>query len=264
MLLKDILSRDTPGNLEDISNRNKDYFAQMVETMNNQEEILPQTFYHTWVKKNLDQIEKSLLKDYSIKMVCGNKTKNLLLTSFQSFKVLEYLKMKYDKTVIFNPSTLLEYDANLYYSLANISVAMLINKYKPESLYLEHIIFICIKVMLTYFTLYDKTGFLVNLSHVAVCSTWLLDTEIEQYDQLAKSLGFNVIQYGELKKINKLLSKEQLDAIIIPGDSQTIIKNKIMKACPCGERKARYIMKEFGLTNQKFTRKDYLKLDDEI
>ena len=264
MMLRDILSRDTPGNLEDISSRNKDYLIRMVEVMNNQDTISPQLFYRTWVKKQFNQLEMSLLKDYSIEMVCGNKTKNLLLTSFHSFKVLEYLKMKYDKTVIFNQNTLLVYNQELYYSLARISVVMLINKYKPESLYQEHIVFICIKVMLTYFTLYDKTGFLVNLSHVAVCSTWLLDTEIEQYDQLAKSLGFNVIQYGELKKINKLLSKEQLDAIIIPGDSQTIIKNKIMKACPCGERKARYIMKEFGLTNQKFTRKDYLKLDDEI
>lgn len=263
MILRDILSRDTPGNLEDISSRNKDYLIRMVEVMNNQDTISPQLFYRTWVKKQFDQLEMSLLKDYSIEMVCGNKAKNLLLTSFHSFKVLEYLKMKYDKTVIFNQNTLLVYNQELYYSLARISVAMLINKYKPESLYQEHIVFICIKVMLTYFTLYDKNGFLVKLSDAIICSNNILNTDLEQYDELAKSLGFKDIQYGELKKIKKILSKEQLDAIIEPGDSQTIIKNKIMKACPCGERKARYIMKEFGLTDPKYTRKDYVKLDEE-
>ena len=30
-----------------------------------------------------------------------------------------------------------------------------------------------------------------------------------------------------------------------------------MKWCPCGDRKARYIMRQYGLTNQKFTRKDF-------
>ena len=253
MILRDILSRDTPGNLEDISSRNKDYLIRMVEVMNNQDTISPQLFYRNWVKKQFDQLEMSLLKDYSIEMVYGNKTKNLLLTSFHSFKVLEYLKMKYDKTVIFNQNTLLVYNQELYYSLARISVAMLINKYKPESLYQEHIVFICIKVMLTYFTLYNKNGFLVKLSDAIICSNNMLNTD----------LGFKDIQYGELKKIKKILSKEQLDAIIEPGDSQTIIKNKIMKTCPCGERKARYIMKEFGLTDPKYTRKDYVKLDEE-
>jgi hypothetical protein len=41
------------------------------------------------------------------------------------------------------------------------------------------------------------------------------------------------------------------------GDSQATIKKKIMKWCPCGERKARAIMQKYGMTNQKYTRRDY-------
>ncbi len=58
------------------------------------------------------------------------------------------------------------------------------------------------------------------------------------------------------KPISKTLTKDQVEAFIKPGDSQTVIKRKIMKWCPCGERKARYIMRELGLTNQKYTRKN--------
>jgi hypothetical protein len=42
-------------------------------------------------------------------------------------------------------------------------------------------------------------------------------------------------------------------------DSQTEIKNKIMKWYLCKDRKARQIMTQLGLTNPKYTRKDFKK-----
>ena len=62
MILRDILSRDTPGNLEDISSRNKDYLIRMVEVMNNQDTISPQLFYRTWVKKTVQSVRNVLIK----------------------------------------------------------------------------------------------------------------------------------------------------------------------------------------------------------
>jgi hypothetical protein len=141
---------------------------------------------------------------------------------------------------------------------------MTICKYRPETLYREHIIFVCIKVLVTYFYLYDKTGLLVNLKDMAPISKAVLETDINVFYIIAERLGFRYIQHNEVV-IGRSLNREQVIAMVEPGDSQTTIKKKIMKACPCGERKARNIMRTYGLTNQKFTRKDFKKSsEDEI
>jgi hypothetical protein len=256
MKLEEKLSRVKFGNLGAISNVNCDYLTQMIEVMNDQSNMSPSQFYHVWVKsKEFEAVEKSLLNDYPLEIVYGNKPMQLLPSSFMSFKITDFLQKGLGKNISFKQHKLLNYDEQLYQLLAGVSVAMLLNKYKPESLYKEHIIFICIKVMLTYFTLYNKNGFLVCLNQISVCAYKILNTELHKFDELSRKLGF---KYTQIKRVDikKTLTLAQIEAFIEPGDTQTMIKEKIMKWCPCGERKARKIMRMYGLTNQKYTRKN--------
>lgn len=216
------------------------------------------------MNKRFDRVERSLLEDYSIEMVKGHKPKQLLPSSFLSFKLTDHIEKKYAQKIDFKIHKLLSYDFSIYKALTGISISMTICKYRPETLYREHIIFVCIKVLVTYFYLYDKTGLLVNLKDMAPISKAVLETDINVFYIIAERLGFRYIQHNEVV-IGRSLNREQVIAMVEPGDSQTTIKKKIMKACPCGERKARNIMRTYGLTNQKFTRKDFKKSsEDEI
>jgi hypothetical protein len=256
MKLKEKLSRIKFGNLGVISKVNSDFLIQMIEAMNDQSNMSPSQFYHCWVmSKEFNEVEKSLLNDYPLEIVYGKKSTQLLPSSFMSFKIIDFLKKVFDKHISFKQHKLLDYDERLYQVLAAVSVAMVLNKYKPETLFAEHIIFVCVKVMFTYFTLYNKNGYLVNLGHIAICADKILNSELDIFNQIASRLGFKITQIKR-KEITKTLTLEQILAFIEPDDTQTMIKQKIMKWCPCGERKARIIMRSYGLTNQKYTRKN--------
>ena len=257
MELKDMLSTNFTGNLEAISKNNLAYLKEMFNMIDVKDTMLPYQFYHTWIKDGrFDRLEKSLLRDYSIEMVQGNKTKQMLPSSFLSFKLTDYIEKTYNEIINFKKHKLLSYDKTKYLDIASISIAMVLCKYKLETLYKEHIIFICVKVLVTYFTLYNKTGYLVSLSDIQFITKSIMLTEINTFYQIAEQLGFSLVIHTEVK-IERFLTQEQVMTLIEPGDSQTTIKKKIMRACPCGERKARNIMSMYGLTNQKYTRKDF-------
>jgi hypothetical protein len=261
MNLKDILATEKFGNLKAISDYNQHYLIKMIEAMN-EENQNPYQFYANWVKSPIyNKVERSLLNDYSIEKIRGNKTLKLLPSSLLSFKLTDYIKSHYNRTIDFKKNLLLDYNYDTYQTLTCISIAMLINKYQPDTLYREHIIFVCIQVLLTYFTLYRGKNYLVRLSDVARVTDKVLKTEISVFDEISEKLNFKSYTYIETN-IPRTLTKEQIDEFILPGDTQTEIKKKIMKWCPCGERKARYIMQEYGLTEQKYTRKDYRKESD--
>ena len=165
--------------------------------------------------------------------------------------------MNYNPEFDFQNDKLLEYDFHTYYNIAAITVAMLINKYIIETLYHEHIVFICIKVLLTYFKLYDDNGFLVKLEDAEkVCFT-MLNADLDSLNEYAEKLGFRRPPNYEFN-IRRTLTKEEILKFIDANDSQTTIKKKIMKWCPCGDRKARYLMKKYNLTLSKYARNDYL------
>ena len=257
MALKDILCKEKFGNLKDISDCNTSYLAEMVNAMivaMREENQQPYLFYSTWIKNiEFKKIEHSLLNDYSIEIVNGNKTKRLLLSSLLSFKITDYIKSTYKKKINFRDSKLLDYNIDTYRSLTAISVAMILNKFHPGSLYNEHIVFVCIQVILTYFTLFNKNSFLVNLNDVYIVTKEILETDINVFEELANTLGFKSI-HNEESNTPRTLTKEQIEEFIRPEDTQTEIKKKIMRWCPCGERKARSIMQEYGLTKKKYAR----------
>ena len=232
--------------------------------MNNSFTILPSQFYNDWCRGRdsvINQLSRILLVSYPIERVIGNKTKELFLSSFLSFRLTDYIRKNYNSDFDFKETKLLKYDYHTYFNIAAITVAMLINKYKPETLYHEHIIFICIKVLLTYFTLYDNDSYLVKLEDAGKVCHAMLNTNIDNLNKYAEDFGFRCPRKLELN-IRRTLSEEEIYELIDPNDSQTTIKNKIMKWCPCGDRKARYLMKKYNLTQSKYIRKGYKEISE--
>jgi hypothetical protein len=117
--------------------------------------------------------------------------------------------------------------------------------------------------MLTFFTLYKDEKFLVQLSDVYEVTKKILLTDISIFENIGEVLGFKHQEKPSQRK-TRIFSKEDIMDFINPDDSQSTIKKKIMKWCPCGERKARKIMQQYGLTNQNYTRKDYKKKKNQV
>ena len=164
MKLKDILSTEKFGNVAKTSAKNLAILNEIAHEMDNFKGQHPQTYYNKWLRHSdsvIETLSKSLVKDYPLERIYGDKTKTIFLSSLGTFKLPGYIMTKYNTSIDFKRSILLDYNINMYRELSFFTVAMLVNKYKPESLYKEHIIFLCMKVMFTYFTLYKGNEFLV-------------------------------------------------------------------------------------------------------
>lgn len=258
-LLKDKLATEKFGNVKLVSEKNQNELEKILSQTNDFGNINPVQFYRDWFKGKgsaLERISKSLLRDYPVKLISGNKVQHIFLSSLLSFDIKDYIISKGYK-IDFKNHILLDYNDDLYEKLTFVTIAMLINKYNVETLYHEHIMFICIKVMLTYFKMYEGSSFLCDLSQVEKMVAKALHTGVDNYYSFAERNGFRYNQNQNRETRKKSLTREQILEFITPEDSQTTIKEKIMKWCPCGDRKARSIMKKCGLTLLRYERNDF-------
>jgi len=265
-LLIDKLATEKFGNVIQISDRNQSELEKILSQTNNFSNVNPVQFYNDWFRgKNsvLERVSKSLLSDYPIKLISGNKVQNIFLSSLLSFDIEDYISSKGYK-IDFKDYILLDYNDDLYEKLTFVTIAMLINKYDVETIYYEHILFICIKVMVTYFKMFEGRSFLCDLSKIEMMVEKALYTEVDKYYSFAENNGFRYNLNMNYQTNRKSLSKEQIFEFITPEDSQKTIKEKIMKWCPCGDRKARNIMKRYGLTLSRYERKDYKQRHNDI
>lgn len=260
MMLKEKLGKELRGNLIMTSTINNSLLKQFLKTIE-EDSLNPMQFYLDWFHGDesiLNRISHSLVTDYSLELRNGNRTKDFFISSFLSFSLTNYIKKQFHLSIDFKANQLLVYDYKIYQHLTFVTLSMLINKYNPETLYKEHIYFICIKVALTYFTIYKDDHFLIKLPDIITVSFEMMSTDVEEFNRFAYLNGFKYTSY-DCSQRKKTLTEEQIRAFIQPGDTQTDIKNKIMRWCPCRERKARMIMRQYGLTDTKYTRKSYSK-----
>lgn len=265
-LLKNKLATEKFGNVKLVSEKNQSELKKILSQTNDFGNVNPGQFYRDWFKGKysvLERISKSLLCDYPVRMITGNKTQHIFLSSLLSFDIKDYIISKGYK-IDFKNHIFLNYNDSLYEELVFVTIAMLINKYDVESLYHEHIIFICLKAMLTYFKMYEGNSFLCDLSKVEEVAIKALNSEISDFYSFAEENGFRYVLNQNHETRKKTLTKEQILEFITPGDSQTTIKKKIMKWCPCGDRKARSIMKEYGLTLSHYERNDIKQKHDDM
>lgn len=265
-ILKDKLATKKFGNVKLVSEKNQSELEKILSQTNGLGDINPVQFYRDWLRGKdsaLERISKSLVSDYPVKLISGNKVQHIFLSSLLSFDIKDYISSKGYK-IDFMHHILLDYNDDLYGRLTFVTIAMLINKYDVETLYHEHIMFICLKVMLTYFKMYEGSQFLCDLSQVEKMLATVLHTEIDKYYSFAEKNGFRYILNQNHETRKKTLTKEQILEFITPGDSQTTIKEKIMKWCPCSDRKARSMMKEYGLTLSRYERNDFKQRHDDM
>lgn len=263
MTIKELICKEKFGKVKESSDYNQHLLQTMIDQMMNPSELIPSQFYRDWIKGSTSLINKldiSLIKDYPIEYKCGYEKQQFFVTSLLGYDVRDYVKKAWNLDWDFKLNKLLIYDEQKYIDLTKLVVALTINKYRIETLYHEHIIFICIKVMTTFFALYKGNHFLVPLNKVYNMAKCIFSTDMSVFESIAEQLGFRYQEQPTQRK-SRTLTKEEVMEFINPEDSPTTIKKKIMKWCPCGERKARLIMQQYGLTNKKYTRKDYLTLE---
>jgi len=112
--------------------------------------------------------------------------------------------------------------------------------------------------MFTFFTIYRGNEFLVDLKDGSKVASTILQKDISSFEEIVGKLGLKQQKLPERKpRLNP--TREDIMSFINPEDSQSTIKNKIMKWYCCKDRKARQIMAQLGLTNQNYTRKDCRK-----
>ena len=266
MTIKELLCIETYGNVKTTSEYIQNLLITITNEMMSPKKLKPSQFYKKWLMgadSVIKQIDMSLLTEYPVEYRCGYKKKKFFVTSLNGFNITDFIHRRWKLDMDFKQNKLLSYDLQKYTVIAILIMSLTINKYKIETLYREHIIFVCVNVMLTFFTLYKDEKFLVQLNDVYDVTKKILLTDISIFEFIGEKLGFNHQEEPSQRKTRTLAKKDIMD-FINPEDSQTTIKKKIMKWCLCGERKARKIMQQYGLTNQNYTRKDYKKKKNQV
>ena len=261
MLIKDLIAKEKFGNVKIASVMNVNTIKTMVEQMNHPQKLIPSLFYSQWLKgKNsvMDKLSVSLIRDYPIELRCGYKSRQFYVTSLLGCDIIDYIHSKLNYEINFKKNKLLPYSDQTYIMLTEYIMSLTLAKYKIESLYPEHIIFICINTLFTFFKIYEGDEFLVKLLFHFEVENRIINTDISVFENKAEELGIKQqVQLVQKREVTPTI--EDIMLFVTPEDSQTEIKNKIMKWYLCKERKARQIMTQLGLTNSKYTRKDFQK-----
>ena len=261
MIIDELLCKEKIGEVKITSDINNKILQTMLSQMDNPQGLIPSHFYCQWLRGKDSVINKlavSLIKDYPVECILGYKTQQFYVTSLLGCDVRDYIHNRWNFDIDFSQNKLLSYDTHTYLELINYIVSLTLSKYKIVSLYREHIIYICVKTMFTFFTIYKDNVFLVNLTEGYRAAQTVLQEDISIFENIADYLGLKQQNLPEQKtKLNP--TKEDIMSFITKEDSQTDIKNKIMKWYRCRDRKARQIMAQLGLTNQNYTRKDLKK-----
>ena len=251
---------------EKVMNEMKDFFDKLESA-----DADPQSIYYTWIKGNRSEMAKIgriLLNEYGIITNPGyyRPRDSTFVTSVKSFNIRDYVRNKYDYTFYFDSSKYhsLDYNQNVFYYLAQIGVAMLINKFDVSSLSVEHVMYQVLMTLFSYFRLYEKkeTGciFLIEISDIQPIIRSVLELDKNNFDNLARYFSFyydSTIAYKPkaLKHANKPTCKEDITECIKDGMTQTQKKEAIMSAWKCGSSTARKYMQLYGLTDTKYARK---------
>ena len=116
MKLKDILTTEKFGNVVATSEKNLAILKEITCEMDKADELHPQSFYNKWIRTEdsvIETLSKSLVRDYPIEKIYGDKTKTIFLSSLGTFKLPDYIKTNYNTCIDFSKSILLDYNINM-------------------------------------------------------------------------------------------------------------------------------------------------------
>ncbi len=261
MKVREYLCTEKYGDVKTTSEINNKILQTILSQMDNPQGLNPSHFYCQWLKGKdsvIDKLAVSLIADYSVECIAGYRTKQFFVTSLLGNDVRDHIHKMWNFDIDFTKNKLLSYNSQIYLALTSYIVSLTLCKYNIGSLYIEHIIYICVKTMFTFFTIYRGNEFLVDLKDGSKVARAILDGDISVFEENARKLGLKQQKLPERKpRLNP--TREDIMSFINPEDSQSTIKNKIMKWYCCKDRKARQIMAQLGLTNSRYVRKDFRK-----
>lgn len=261
MKVFELLCKERFGDVITTSEMNQKMLQTILSQMDNPQGLNPSHFYAQWLKGKdsvIDKLAVSLIADYPVECIAGYRTKQFYVTSLLGNDVRDYIHKTWNFDIDFTKNKLLSYNTQIYLALTSYIVSLTLCKYNIGSLYREHIIYICVKTMFTFFTIYRGNEFLVDLKDGSKVASTILQKDISSFEEIVGKLGLKQQKLPERKpRLNP--TREDIMSFINPEDSQSTIKNKIMKWYCCKDRKARQIMAQLGLTNQNYTRKDCRK-----
>lgn len=261
MKVFELLCKEKFGDVITTSEMNKKMLQTILSQMDNPQGLNPSHFYAQWLKGKdsvIDKLAVSLIADYPVECIAGYRTKQFYVTSLLGNDVRDYIHKTWNFDIDFTKNKLLSYNTQIYLALTSYIVSLTLCKYNIGSLYREHIIYICVKTMFTFFTIYRGNEFLVDLKDGSKVASTILQKDISFFEEIVGKLGLKQQKLPERKpRLNP--TREDIMSFINPEDSQSTIKNKIMKWYCCKDRKARQIMAQLGLTNSRYIRKDFRK-----
>lgn len=251
---------------EKVMNEMKDFFVKLES-----KDADPQSIYYTWIKgdrSEMAKIGRTLLNEYNLIINPGfyRPRGSTFVTSAKSFNMRDYVRDKYNYTFYFNSSKFhsLDYNQDVFYYLAQIGVAMLINKFDISSLSVEHIMYQVVMTLFSFFRIFEKkeTGcvFLIEIGDIQMIIRSVLELDKCVFDNLARYYSFyydGTVVYKPiaLKHATKPTCKDDITECISDDMTQTQKKEAIMSAWKCGSSTARKYMQLYGLTDPKYARK---------
>ena len=275
--LKESLSANYFGQLKFESQTIRATFKQLKSDFNT---LPPATLYYKYFSTS-GIIKKvgAALCEYPIELRTGRKTKNFFCKSLNGFSIYDVIKNANLKIVFQQNRTIIiqDYSSDVYYNLCRITTAMLLTKYKVSSLYPEHILYQCMCNMFYLFHPFAYTQWLVKLEDIYQTYYKLIETDIEDFYDLARANGFYIADSElvesepRLKYAGKLKPESREEILeLFQGEDMSQMKQKdiiarIKKFYPkIGNSTIRNQMAKFGLTLKKYERKDYKEVHEHL
>lgn len=262
--LKESLSANYFGQLKFESQTIRAAFKQLKSDFNT---LPPATLYYKYFSTS-GIIKKvgAALCEYPIELRTGRKTKNFFCKSLNGFSIYDVIKNSNLKIVFQQNRTIIiqDYSSDVYYNLCRITTAMLLTKYKVSSLYPEHILYQCMCNMFYLFHPFAYTQWLVKLEDIYQTYYKLIETDVEEFYDLARANGFYIADSELVESEPRLryagkLKPESREEILelFQGEDMSQMKQKdiisrIQKYYPSiHNRTIRYQMAKFGFTKKR-------------
>ena len=262
--LKESLSAKYYGQLKFESQSIRATFKQLKSDFN----TLPpaRLYYKYFSSSGIIKKVGSALCEYPIELRTGRKTKNFFCKSLNGFSIYDVIKNSNLKIVFQQNRTIIiqDYSSDVYYNLCRITTAMLLTKYKVSSLYPEHILYQCMCNMFYLFHPFAYTQWLVKLEDIYQTYYKLIETDVEEFYDLARANGFYIADSELVESEPRLryagkLKPESREEILelFQGEDINQFKTKdiiarIMKFYPkIGKRTIETQLSKFGFTKKR-------------
>lgn len=224
------------------------------------------------VKKYFKDIDKEWSAVVKRKPLIGHRCKRLMLQIIQGYPIDDYIKEKYDFSLIHVKGGYkrMDYAYYKFLDLAKMEVAMLLSKYGDDLMRFE-IAMAVVEMLIDYFEIYvkefnyegDNWVWCIKPDDINNCINSLLQMRIKDLEPYFKKYTNNLhlqkhtrIVEEDFERPNKPQSKEDLESVYVEGMTAAEFTEAIMTRWGVGDRTARALKQKYGLSRSYGTHDD--------